>query len=64
MNVSTSLQFDMRQKLVQLGIHMTGHIVTSGVVLFLILAWLLTGPLVQLSDRFIGAKTKMKTNGN
>jgi len=54
----------MRQKLVQLGIHMTGHIVTSGVVLFLILAWLLTGPLVQLSDRFIGAKTKMKTNGN
>ena len=67
MNANTkSLQqeFDMRQKLAQFGIHATGHIVTAGVVVFLVLAWLLTGPLVQLSDRLIGAKTKMKTNRN
>jgi hypothetical protein len=55
----------MRQKLAQFGIHATGHIVTAAVVAFLVLAWLLTGPLVQLSDRLIGgAKTKMKINKN
>ncbi|HSY75141.1 MAG TPA: hypothetical protein VK810_06705 [Dongiaceae bacterium] len=59
------MELDMRQKLAQFGIHTTGHIVTAGVVVFLIFAWLLTGPLVQLSDKFAAAgKLKKQTNRN
>jgi hypothetical protein len=52
----------MRQKLAQFGVQAMGNIVTAGLVVFLVLAWMLTGPLVQLSDRLTGnGKAKLKT---
>jgi hypothetical protein len=50
-DVKTFQDFDMRQKLAQLGIQATGHIATAGVVIFLILAWAITSPLVRLGDQ-------------
>lgn len=40
----------MRPKLVQFGIQAAGYIVTFGVVVFLVLAWMLTSPFVWLGD--------------
>jgi hypothetical protein len=50
----------MRQKLVQFGVQTTGNIVTAGLVVFLVVAWMLTGPLVQLSDRLANGKARLK----
>ena len=51
----------MRQKLARLGIQATGQIVTIGLVSFLVLAWVLTGPLVQLIDQLTGnGKVKLE----
>ena len=60
--MNANMKFDMRQKLVQFGVQTTGHIVTAGLVVFLVLAWMLTSPLVQLSDKLMGnGKGKFKT---
>jgi hypothetical protein len=51
--------FDMRQKLVQFGVQAAGNFVAAGVVAFLIAAWILTSPLIQLIDR-IASYRKLK----
>lgn len=38
------------KKLAQLGVHATGHIATVSLVVILVVAWVLTSPLVRLSD--------------
>jgi hypothetical protein len=54
----------MRQKLAQFGVQTIGHVVTAGVVVFLVLAWMLTSPFVQLGDRLAGhGKIKAKARG-
>jgi hypothetical protein len=60
-DVKTLQDFDMRQKLAHLGIQATGHIATAGVVVFLVLAWAITSPLVRLGDQLAGSR-KVKTN--
>jgi hypothetical protein len=55
----------MLQKLAQFGIQATGNVVAIGVVVFLVLAWVLTSPFIQLIDRFAdNGKVKLKTNKN
>jgi hypothetical protein len=51
----------MRQKLAQFGIQTVGNMVTVGVVVFLVLVWMLTSPLIQLIDQVAG-RLKVKTN--
>jgi hypothetical protein len=51
----------MRQKLAQFGIQTVGNMVTVGVVIFLVLAWMITSPLIQFIDR-VGGTLKVKIN--
>lgn len=60
-NIKAFRDFDMRQKLAQFGIQTVGNMVTVGVVIFLVLAWIITSPLIQLIDR-VGGTLKVKTN--
>jgi len=41
------------QKLERLSIQTTGHVVAIAVAVFLIVAWILTGPLFQLGERIV-----------
>jgi hypothetical protein len=53
----------MRQKLAAFSIQAVGNVVTAGVIIFLILAWVLTSPVIQLMDQVADdgkAKTKNK----
>lgn len=52
--------FDMRQKIVQFGVQTAGDLITAGVVVFLVSAWILTSPLIQLID-LVAGKRKVKT---
>jgi hypothetical protein len=55
--------FDLRQELARIGMQTMGNIVTVGVVVFLVLAWVFTVPFIQLSDQFAGnAKVKKENN--
>jgi hypothetical protein len=64
MNISikTVRDFDMPQKLAVFSVQAVGNVVTAGVVVFLILAWVFTSPLIQLMDQVAddGKKTKNK----
>lgn len=51
----------MRQKIAQIGVQTAGDVVTVGVVIFLVLAWMLTSPFIQLFDQFAG-RTKVRAN--
>jgi hypothetical protein len=62
-NMKTLQDFDRRQKLAQFGIQAMGNVVTAGVVVFLVLAWVLTSPLIRMVDLVAGngkEKTKDK----
>jgi len=56
-DVAVFQNFDMRQKLVQFGVQAAGNLVAAGVVAFLVTAWILTSPFIQLIDR-------IASNGN
>ena len=62
-NMKTLQDFELRQKISQFGVQTAGNIVTAGVVVFLVLAWLLTDPFVQLGNLFAG-NGKVKTKNN
>jgi hypothetical protein len=51
---------DMFQKFAQFGVQATGSIVATGVVVFLVLAWLVTSPMIRLIDQLVD-KRKEKT---
>jgi hypothetical protein len=52
----------MRQKLIQFGVQAAGNVVTIGVIVFLVVAWALSSPLIRLSDWLAGSrKEKLKT---
>jgi len=61
--MKTLQDFELRQKISQFGVQTAGNIVTAGVVVFLVLAWLLTDPFVQLGNLFAG-NGKVKTKNN
>jgi hypothetical protein len=51
----------MRQKFTCFARQAIGNVVTAGVVVFLMLAWIFTAPFMQLCDQFAGkAKVKNK----
>jgi hypothetical protein len=51
----------MSQKFIYFATQAIGNVVTAGVVVFLVLAWVLTAPFIQLCDQFAGnAKVKNK----
>ena len=55
----------MFQKLAQFGVHAAGNVVTVAVIALLVLAWVLTSPLVWLGDRIVEKrKRKSKTKEN
>ena len=63
--MNTFQNSDALQRLLRFGFNATGYIVTAGLVLFLILAWILTAPLfrrgVYLGDLYrIRFDPKMK----
>jgi hypothetical protein len=52
--MKTLPNFDLRQKFAHFGIQTTGHVIAVGVVIFLVLAWVLTSPFIQLADQIAG----------
>jgi hypothetical protein len=58
--LNTLQDFDMRQKLLQFGIQATGHIATISLVVFLVVAWALTSPLIRLGDWLAGSRVEKK----
>jgi hypothetical protein len=62
-NMKTLQDFDRRQKFAEFGVQAMGNVITAGVVVFLVLAWVLTSPLIRLVDLVAGNgkdKTKNK----
>jgi hypothetical protein len=60
-NIKTVQDFDMRQKLAEFSVQAVGNVVAMGVVVFLILVWVFTSPLIQLIDQVTDSgKTKTK----
>jgi hypothetical protein len=52
--------FDLCQKLARFGVQATGHIASRSAVVLLVLAWVITSPLVQLSDLLFAGNEKNK----
>lgn len=53
--------FELRQKLAGFGVQIMGNVVSVGVIVFLVSAWALTTPFIQLHDQFARtAKVKNK----
>ncbi len=48
--MNSSGQIALRQRLGHLCVQVTGHVATFVLAAILVLAWVLTGPLFQLSD--------------
>ena len=46
------------QKLMRSGVQMSGYVIAIGLGVFLVMAWLLTGPLFQLGDWITQTKDK------
>jgi hypothetical protein len=51
--------FDMRQKFAQFVVQAAGNFIAVGVVGFLVTAWILTSPLIQVIDQ-IASNGKIK----
>jgi len=58
--MKTLQNFDTLQKIARFNVQAIGHVFTVGLVVVLLLAWALTGPLFQLSERIAHGR-KLKT---
>jgi low affinity Fe/Cu permease len=60
--MKTLQNFDTLQKIARFNVQAIGRVLTVGLVVVLLLAWALTGPLFQLSERIAyGRKLKTET---
>ncbi len=59
-NVKTFQDFGARQKFARFSVQAVGNVVTAGVVIVLVLAWILTSPFFQFMDHVAGSG-KVKT---
>jgi low affinity Fe/Cu permease len=57
--MKTLQHFEAFQKFERFCVQTIGHIAALGVAFFLVLAWLITGPIFRLSDR-IATEAKQK----
>jgi low affinity Fe/Cu permease len=58
--MNTFRNSEMAEKTAQFVVQAVGNVVAIGVALLLVMAWVITGPFIQLGDRLAQRKFKIR----